>query len=147
MKTENSIIEKLIAHIESECDAIDCEKAFDEMLDECYSFEDVGGPFASMCPSRVLKECDPVAYRCGVNDYFGSGNEYVEIAAETYRSDEVEAARESFLDELDSQISDLETEINDAEAEEDLNVSEVAEMKRKLADLQADYQTVKNEAL
>lgn len=145
MKTQNPIIEKLIAHIESECDAIDREKAFDEMLDELYSFDSIGGPFACMQPSRVLRECDPVAYRCGVNDYFGTGD-YVEIGAETYNSDDAQAARESFLDELDSQISDLETEIEDMEAEEDPNVSEVASKKRQLADLQADYQTVKQYA-
>lgn len=143
MKTEKPIIEKLIEHVVSECSAIDIEKRYNDTLNEIYSFESVGGPFEHMQPSDVLKEMDPTAYRCGMADW-SDGESYTEIGSDYYDQDEVEKARDSFLDELDSQISDLESEIEDAESEEDANVSEIASQKRQLAELQSDYQAVKN---
>lgn len=140
MKTE-TIIDKLKAHIVDECKTIDREARFDDMLDEIYSFEKVGGPFEHMSPSRVLKEVDPVAYRCGVNDY-EDGEEWIEIGGDYYEQDDTEKARQEFVEELESQISDLETEIEKTEADEDSNESKLAEQKRKLAELQIDLQTV-----
>lgn len=138
--TQNPIIAKLISHIEAECTAVDREAVFNDMLDECYSFESVGGPFAHMSPSRVLLECDPVAHRCGVNDHFGCDDSYVEVGAETYRKDEVDEAKESFLEDMDTQINALEIEIEGDESDEDPNVQELAAKRRQLADLQADKQ-------
>jgi hypothetical protein len=43
---------------------------YDEMLDELYSPISVGG--VEFDPSRVLKELDPIAYRCGFNDWLDS---------------------------------------------------------------------------
>lgn len=117
MKTTDSIIAQLETRIAEDCTPIDREARFDNMLDECYSFDKVGGPFANMSPSRVLREVDPTAYRCGVND-FADGEEWVEIDGETYDKDEAEKVREAMVSDLESEISDLESEIEDLEAED-----------------------------
>lgn len=115
--TAMKTVQDLIAHVVAECSTIDREARFDQMLDECYSFAEVGGPFASMSPSEVLKECDPVAYRCGVNDLEDSEG-WIEINGDYYDSDEVEKAREEFLDEMRSELSDMEIEQCDHESED-----------------------------
>jgi fructose-specific component phosphotransferase system IIB-like protein len=135
MKTE--IIAKLEAHIVAECKQIDREARFDEMLDSCYSFDSVGGPFAHMSPSRVLRECDPIAHRCGVNDYADSES-WVEVDGESYDQDEAEKAKESFVEDLESAISDLESEIEEGKADE----ADTSARERKLHDMQADLAVV-----
>lgn len=102
-----NIITQLEKRIAAECSPVDREAAFDEMLDECYSFDSVGGPFAHMCPSSVLKECDPVAYRCGVNDY-ADGQDWFEVGGENYRQEDCEGIRAEMVDELESELADLE---------------------------------------
>ncbi len=44
--------------------------AYDEMLNDCYPMVEIGS--LTFTPSRVLKELDPIAYRCGLNDYLDS---------------------------------------------------------------------------
>ena len=41
--------------------AYQAEQSFEEMLDECNPVVKVG--YLSFCPSQVLRELDPVAYR------------------------------------------------------------------------------------
>lgn len=68
-------IEELEAEIsmvetEIECFELDNEdyrEQYEEMLDECYEPLKLGQ--LTFNPSQVLKRCDPVAYRCGLNDY------------------------------------------------------------------------------
>lgn len=48
----------------------DAEQAFDEMLDECYPALRVG--FLVFSPSKVLFECDPIAYRTELLDWLDS---------------------------------------------------------------------------
>lgn len=132
MKTETT--NKLIEHVTSECSAIDQERIYDAMLDEVTECCPLCSRYGA---SRILKEIDPVAYRCGKNDYFGTTDEYFEIGSELYERREVEKARDEFIDELDSQIIDLESEIEDMEADEDHNVSDLAALKQKLNELQA----------
>lgn len=43
---------------------------YDEMLDDVYGTVKVAGMVLET--SRVLSECDPVAYRCGMHDYLDS---------------------------------------------------------------------------
>ena len=40
---------------------------YDRMLDECYEPHPLGYD-----PSKILKKCDPIAYRCGFNDWLDS---------------------------------------------------------------------------
>jgi predicted ribosome quality control (RQC) complex YloA/Tae2 family protein len=127
MSTEaKAVIERLEQHIADECTRIDREARFDDMLDECYSFEKVGGPFEYMSPSRVLKEVDPIAYRCGVDDYEDS-EEWVEINGDYYERRDAEKAKEDFIESLESEITDLESEIEELEAEDQENENEESE--------------------
>ncbi len=45
----------------------DAYEQYDDMLDECYP----EGPM-NISASRILKECDPIAYRCGFLDWLDS---------------------------------------------------------------------------
>lgn len=133
MKTE-TIIDKLIEHIETECSRIDQESRYDDMLDEVTECCELCKRYGA---ARILKEIDPTAYRCGMNDYFGTTDEYFEIGGELYERREVEKARDEFIDGLDSEIADLEKEIEEMEADEDHDVAELASLKQKLTDLEA----------
>ncbi len=128
-------IQDLIAHITSECSKIDREERFNQMLDECYSFEKVGGPFEHMSPSRVLLEVDPIAHRCGVNDYM-NGEDTTEVDGDDYETREVEAARESFVAEMNTELSGLQAELESEEGEEDPDVSEVGRITREIDELE-----------
>jgi hypothetical protein len=102
---------RLIAHILAECSKIDVERQFDDMLDECYSFEKVGGPFEGMSPSSVLRLCDETAHRCGLNDWAdGQRDQWTEIDGDWYETREVEKQREAFVDTLKDELADLENE-------------------------------------
>jgi hypothetical protein len=118
-KHMRNIIAELETKIAADCTPVDREAAFNDMLDECYSFADVGGPFAHMLPSRVLLECDPVAHRCGVNDY-ADGMEWVEVGSETYQQDDVEAAKQELIDELESELVGIEDDEDEAAQADEL---------------------------
>lgn len=45
----------------------EAQEMFNEMLDECY--EEIRFGEMSYLPSDVLESTDPIAHRCGVNDY------------------------------------------------------------------------------
>lgn len=143
--TTMKTVADLTAFVVSECTAIDREARFDSMLDECYDFSDVGGPFSHMSPSRVLKECDPTAYRCGVNDW-ADGEGWIEIEGSDYDSDEVEKAREEFLDEMRSELADLESTLADDQQagaderdteEEQRQQDEIEAMESRIAELES----------
>lgn len=85
---------------------INVEQQYDYLLDECYSFKSVGGIFAHMSPSRVLQECDPVAYRCGWSDYIDA-QEWVEISGDYYDRSDCENQREKLFDDMDAQKDEL----------------------------------------
>ena len=87
-----------------ECDPDDLADQFDEILDEAGSIEVAGCTFY---PSQILKECDPVVYRCGLNDFADSYFNKEE-------TEEYQALQEE-IDQLESDIVDLESEIEDLE--------------------------------
>ena len=123
---KHDIINKLEENIAAELKAIDREEQFDRMLDDCYSFEGVGGPFSSMSPSQVLKEVDPTAHRCGVNDY-ADGENWVEVDGEYYDQDEAEKVKEELVDEIESAIDNKEAEIED-------NITEIVSLREELTE-------------
>lgn len=110
-----NIITELENRIAADCKTVDRESHFDSMLNECYDFKSVGGPFEYMRPSDVLKECDPTAYRCGVNDC-ANGEPWVEVDGETYDQGDCEEIKEALVDELESAADDLDEEISDIRA-------------------------------
>lgn len=141
---------KLTDRIKEELKPVNVEKLYDEMLDECFSFQSVGGIFAHMSPSRVLAECDPTAYRCGMNDYVYN-LELIEIGSDYYKQDDCEEQRDELIEELDNQISDIESEIEELEngddAEDQATIFELEKLKSQLKDLEEERKEIKDESL
>lgn len=132
MSTETtSKIQEMTEHVKSECSTVDTDKVYSEMLDECYSFDSVGGPFQHMSPSKVLQEMDPISYRCGCNDYIDSLG-LIEIDGENYQDRDVDKAKDEFIDGLDSELTDLEQELEDADEDD---VAECARISQAINEL------------
>jgi hypothetical protein len=82
-----------------------------------------------MSPSRVLRECDPTAHRCGVNDYADSQrDQWTEVEGEYYETREVDKVRESFIEDLQGELSNLEIELEEAEEDQKLNEDETEKL-------------------
>lgn len=147
MKTAN-IIETLLARVAENCTAIDTDEQYDSMLDDCYSLEAVGGPFACMSASRVLLEVDPIAYRCGKNDWLDAERKrFVEVGEDYYDADEVEAARQGFVTELEDEISELEAELEEAnDSDEEESQADVMRLDSQLNILRAKLAEVEKYA-
>jgi hypothetical protein len=132
----------LIDHVKDNCTEIDREARFDDFLNEHFSFRTVGGPFDHMVPSQVLKEMDPTAYRCGVNDYM-DGEDTYEIDGETYDRKEVEEARDEFVEELELELSALEDDLSEVEEDDqdtfDQLQTEITDIERRIQEAK-DYQ-------
>jgi predicted RNA-binding Zn-ribbon protein involved in translation (DUF1610 family) len=69
------VIEHLI---EVECEKIEFEdNQYDEMLDDCHPIVTIGS--STFYPSTILKECDPICYEMGKDEYFdGNAEEKLE---------------------------------------------------------------------
>ena len=83
------------------------EEQFDDFLDDVEQSVNIYG--IEFYPSDILKNCDPVAYRCAKADYEANFDvsdceEYQEFQSE--------------LDELESQLDDLQSELDDLESED-----------------------------
>ena len=125
MKTIKELTKDWESRIESNCKKVDMDQRFRDMLDECYSFDEVGGPFACMSPSRVLEEMDPTAFRCGVNDYAdGESDEIVELSSGHYRIEDCKEVQDEIAAELDTEIEDL----RENETDEDSKQADELEM-------------------
>ena len=141
MKTD--IINRLETLISEDCKPIDREERFRDLLRECYSFDSVGGPFAGMCPARVIEEIDPGAFRCGVNDYEDS-EDWREVGGEYYTNDDCDEKREELISDLETEIEELETEIEEETEHNSGDGSlEIDALQRKITDLRADITTLK----
>jgi hypothetical protein len=107
----------MLSHVESECTKIDVEKSFAESLDSEGEVNVMGLTFY---PSRIWQEMDPTAFRCGVSDHAESmSDQWAEINGDYYECDEAESAKEEFLDGLRDELSHLESELEEFEAEGD----------------------------
>ena len=87
-----------------ELDPDNYEDQFDDSLDDSIPEIEIG--CLTYSPSHVLKNIDPTAYRCGLNDFVDS--------LDVEDSDEYRALQEE-IDQLQSDIEDLESEIEDLE--------------------------------
>ena len=103
-KMQSQIADKEKQQNSIELDPDDFADQFDDMLDGSGTVE-AGG--YSFYPSRILKELDPTAYRCGLNDY-------VDAVFDASETDDYKALQEE-IDQLQSDIEDLESEIEDLE--------------------------------
>lgn len=135
----------MLSFVKDKCRPVDTDELFNSMLDECYSFESVGGPFAHMLPSKVLEEMDPVAYRCGKNDWVDS-ERLVEIDGNDYQPGDVDDAQEEFIEELENELGDLQGDLEaiDEHEEEDRDLQEEARLTRDIHELKADIEACKN---
>lgn len=95
----------------------DLHDYYDESLDDIYQEEIDQVSFISLpYPSELLKAHDPVAYRCGYNDYldsfdFESLEEYQDLLQQ---KEEIE----SEISELDAQIEEIQKEIEQLKGED-----------------------------
>jgi transcription initiation factor IIE alpha subunit len=104
MKKEK--IEELKRLIEAQKEKIDTyeidpdeyEESYCEAMDEQGEISISGLTFA---PSRIVKELDPVAYRCGLVDYVDS--------IDVDESEEYQALKEE-LEDLENELEELEEE-------------------------------------
>lgn len=103
-KMQAQIADKEKQQSQIELDPDDYVTQFDESLDESIPEIEIG--CLTYSPSHVLKNVDPVAYRCSLNDFVNS--------LDVEDSDEYKALQ-SEIDDIQSDIEDLENEIEDLE--------------------------------
>lgn len=75
------------------------EEMYDNFLDDCYEKYIVSG--IKFYASEILKNCDPIAYRCGMSDYFSE----VDITDFSQYQDKI--------DEIDVEIEDIKQSIHE----------------------------------
>ena len=89
------VIESLL---KEHCSPVDGEEQFEEMLNECYEPVKVG--CSQWDAGYVMKELDPVAFRCGVSDYLADDETFVEFGGEYYKISDIEAMLEELEENL-----------------------------------------------
>ena len=103
-KMQSQIADKEKQQSQIELDPDDFADQFDDSLDNSIPEIEIG--CLTYSPSHVLKNVDPTAYRCSLNDFVDS--------LDVEESDEYKALQEE-IDQLKSDIEDLESEIEDLE--------------------------------
>lgn len=76
------------------------EAHYDDLLDVSYRDVKIGA--CTFTASQILKNCDPTAYRCGIDDYVNSDLEDAQNELERGRSYEVEGRIFRIIDEEDA---------------------------------------------
>jgi hypothetical protein len=100
--------------------ASDLYDQYDNMLDECYGPVKIGS--LEFYPSRVLKECDPVAYRCGFSDWLDADRDLiVEIDGDYYDADALKESAEELVAELEYELSKIDDEEDQADLSEEID--------------------------
>ena len=112
------IIQELHDKVKDDLTELDVDSMYDDMLDECYDLSEVGGPFSHMLASKVLEECDPIAYRCGFPDWL-DGERFYEVDGEYYHGPDLERVKDELISELETELSDLQEELEEEEPETD----------------------------
>lgn len=95
-KGEQAIIENL--------KPVDIEERFAEILDETHGTVKIMG--LEFSPSQIVRELDPTAFSCGVNDYADSDDDVVYVGSDYYdrrQVDELLAEIEEEDDQDDDQ--------------------------------------------
>ncbi len=73
------------------------DDAYGDYIDEIYPTVEVAG--MSFNPSRIIQECDPVAWRCGMGDWESQLQAELEDQLSNEDSDEIEFIDEDELDD------------------------------------------------
>jgi chromosome segregation ATPase len=142
-------LEKEIARVKDDIDRwypdeSDYEEQYDDLLDELHE------PMFGISPSRILSECDPIQYSCGLSDYVDSLEltpEDLESELEDREADlcsglqcEIDSLKtmieeeESEIEDIESEIEDIESWIGDTKDEEYNNASEELQKLNKIRD-------------
>ena len=109
VKTEIENLELNITELKAEIDNFEytaTEAEFDEYLDEAGEQHTSVGSFY---PSNILKNCDPIAYRCAKSDY--EGNFDLDDCAEYTDMVEALESLESDFESLQDELDNLENEV------------------------------------
>ena len=88
----NKIDEMLEARIKEELTPIHIEDYYAAALDDIYPVVQICG--LTFSPSQIVKELDPTAFRCGMQDYLDGDDTLEYVADEWYIAYEVEKLRE-----------------------------------------------------
>jgi len=86
---------------------------YDQMLDECYSDQLENITFIHLSSaSRLLSEYDPIAYRCGFNDWLDGYDlndisEYHDLVCEIETQEEIIESLDEEIEELNDLIDDM----------------------------------------
>ena len=86
------------------------EETYNDLLDSCYEEIDICG--LKYFPSFAFYRVDPIAYRCGMND-FADSMELNEFPAYVELTEE--------LGHLEGELEDLENELEELESEDNEN--------------------------
>jgi hypothetical protein len=101
----NALNVRIVDYIESECEVVDAYEMYDNDLDEQ---GDICIGYLKYSPSRVLKEIDEIAYRCGFNDFMDSlSDDYIEIGSSYYKKDDIDDALEDLSNEIGNEFEKL----------------------------------------
>lgn len=111
------IIQELHDKVKEDLTPLEVNSMYDDMLDECYDLSEVGGPFSHMLASKVLEECDPVAYRCGFTDWL-DGERFYEVDGEYYHGTDLERVKVELIDELESEADYIRDQLDEFEEAE-----------------------------
>ena len=109
-KMQSQIADKEKQQEQIELDPDDYEDQFDESLDDSIPEIEIG--CLTYSPSHVLKNVDPTAYRCSLNDYADSVFDASDSDEYKALQDEI-AQLESDIEDSESEIEDLENQIAD----------------------------------
>jgi peptidoglycan hydrolase CwlO-like protein len=93
----------------------DLDSQYDDFLDEIYSDACDALPVC-ITGSQLIKEFDPVMYRCGFSDFIDQFD-YSSLDCYTDKESEIEDVESEIFD-LESQIEDLENEIENLSEKE-----------------------------
>ena len=74
--------------IKEHCSPVDAEEEFEELLSETCETVKIGA--LEYDPGYVLRNIDPVAFRCGVSDMLADDEQFIEVDGEHYRACDIE---------------------------------------------------------
>ena len=83
-------------------DGTEMDEKYDEFLDEVHETVQIGS--CAFSPSEVLRELDPIAYRCGFSDF--TDMDYIEFDGGYLEKDDfnqLESDYEDYLKELEEE--------------------------------------------
>lgn len=100
----NKIDEMLETRIKEELTPVDTEEHYAAALDDIYPVVEIGG--LTFDPSRIVKELDPTAFRCGMNDYLDGDESLEYVADDWYRADEVQKLRDEIEEDIEAAEED-----------------------------------------